>query len=245
MIKNPNDIVDHLVTDFLSVSRENLISVIMHGSAVSHEFIPGKSLISISLIVSDSSIEQIQKYSSAQKYWAKKGVVISYYFTPELLEKMQYTHTVELLRIKNSYRVLYGDDFFGRIEIRERNLILQCERELKSISIRLRCELFNVSGKNNKIKSLLMNFFPQLLPVFSAILITVDRKMCKSESEVISGIEDLCGLGVSVLSDLFYNNRKIKNNNYNLFIRFVEAIDKIENFVNQIRENQKESLVNR
>ncbi|NLW31279.1 MAG: hypothetical protein GXY77_07480 [Fibrobacter sp.] len=241
MIKNPNDIVDCLVTDFLDVLRENLISVIMHGCAVSHEFVPGKSIISISVILSDLSVEIVQKCVPVQTYWKKKGVIVSFYFTPELLRKLQYTHPVELLNIKNNYRVLYGDDLFSKMELQKNFIILQCDRELKSVSMSLRSDFINIFRKEKKIKSVLMTLFPRLLPLFCAILITVDRKMCRSESEIISGIEDLCGLGISALSDLFYDNQRFKNQNLNLLIRFVEAIDKIECFVNQIRENQTES----
>ncbi|MDO5576983.1 MAG: hypothetical protein Q4F84_07875, partial [Fibrobacter sp.] len=150
-------------------------------------------------------------------------------------------HPVELLGIKNSYRVLYGEDLFGKLELQEKYLILQCDREIKSVLMSLRSGFINIYKKEKEIKSVLMDLFPRLLPLFSAILISVDRKMCRSESEIISGIEDLCGLGISALSDLFCNNQRFKKQNVDLLVRFVETIDKIENFVNEIRKNYTES----
>ena len=46
MIKNPNDIVDRLISDYLKITGDGLISAVLFGSAVSHEYHPGKSEIS-------------------------------------------------------------------------------------------------------------------------------------------------------------------------------------------------------
>lgn len=232
-IKNPNDIVDTLVSDYCAAFGDILISVIMHGSALSHEFIPGKSEVSLIIVLKDTSISTIRKCLPVQKNWAKRGVTTPYFVTVPFINSSLELYPIKFLNIQNDYKVLYGDDVLKDCQINKKCLKLQCERELKDIGTYLKNEYLKTLGNKRKLKSVLKCTMEQLIPLFKAVLILYDRKIPYSKSEVIAAVEDLFGFGSSALSDIFFKERNIVD--FQLFFdEFVKTVDLMIQYINDI-----------
>ena len=202
-IKNPNDIVEEFVRDYHDLFGDELISVVMYGSAVTHEYRPGVSDINMVIVVRDYSIKRIQSSIAQSKKWAKRKVTIPFFMTKEFIARSLDSYPIEFLDIQSNYRVLFGEDVFSQLDIKRDDLRLQCERELRGISIHVRKE-FIASGANNRVLFQLLGVsLKKLMPVFRAILKLGNKSVPNTKSDIVMAIEDQFNLGASALSHAF------------------------------------------
>jgi hypothetical protein len=228
-IKNPNEIIEGLVSDFNFVLGDNVVSIAMYGSAVTHEYKPGISDINIVLILKDDSIQSISKCSTVAAKWNKSRVSIPFFMTGKFIASALDSYPVEFLDIKSNYRIIYGEDLFEHIDIKREHLRLQCERELRGISLHLRRSFIEYGHNSKALVHLLTVSFKKLLPVLKAMILLNDRHIPKLRSDIVMAIEDIYNLGASALSEIMHPAGKNGNSGYwnDLFDRYAKTIDNL------------------
>lgn len=225
VIKNPNDIVDELISDFVDISGTELVSVILHGSAVSHEYRPGKSVINTIFVFNDLPAEKVDYYADVYRKWYRKGVEVTLLLQRKCLKILLETSPVEFLQIQNSYRILYGEDVLSGVKVEKNPLSIQCRREINAASLHLATGYLHTLKNVKQIEVLLISSVKKLLPVLKALLVVNDRKVPNTDSEAVAMVEDLYGLGVSAFSDILYNRNKFRNNYHELVVRLSNTLD--------------------
>jgi hypothetical protein len=209
-IKNPNEIVSELVDDYKRAFGESLLGMVLCGSAVTHEYLPGVSDINSIAILKDRTIDNMRRCLRVARKWRKHKVAVPFFMTPEFITSAVYAFPVEFLDIQTSHRILYGEDYFSRLEIDRENLRLHCERELRGISMYLRKEFVGSGGKNVVVRRIALASMKRMLPVFKALLRLHNKPVPKIRSDVVMAIEDLYGLGASSLSGILNLDRQGK-----------------------------------
>lgn len=238
-IKNPKDIVESFVSDYRGVFGEGLVSVIMYGSAVTHEYKPGISDINIAIVLKDNSIAQIAKSMTLQKKWAKNKVSTPFFMTEEYILNSCDTYPIEYLDMRSNYRILYGEDVLEHIEIKREHIRLQCERELRGAAIHLRRFFVQCAGNNKMLSDLLNASIRRLIPVFKALLALKGDSIPKSKSDIIAAVEHSYDLGASSLSDIFNSdNKNLKQRYDQLFDKYANDIDKLIRAVDTLLQEE-------
>jgi len=227
VIKNPNDIVDRLISDYLKITGNDLISAVLFGSAVTHEYSPGKSEINTIFIFNDIPVEKIEACAGVYRKWQRRGVEVTYFMNRDGIGMLLDSSPVQFLDIQSNYRILFGEDLLGEIKVEKEPLCVQCSRELKDLFLHLNADYLAVSGKPAKTEKLLRDSVLQLIPVFKALLVINDRKIPNTSSEAISLVEDLYGLGASVFSDILYNLKNFSKDYRELLQRFTNTLNLI------------------
>lgn len=231
-VKNPSDIVDELVGDYRSAYGDKLLSVVMYGSAVTHEYRPGISDINIAVVLADNSIAEVARSVSLQKKWRKRGVATPFFMTREYIATSCDTYPVEFLNMRANHRVLHGESFLDELRIGQEHLRLQCERELKGAALHLRTAFVQCAGDRRGIGRLFSASMRRFIPVFVALLVLKDRTIPASKGDIVSAVEDAYGLGVSVLSEIQNaNERELRQRQQRLFEAYVAAVDKLISIV--------------
>jgi hypothetical protein len=202
IVRNPNDIVDMYVTDYKNALGENLVSVVMYGSSVTHEYRPGKSDINTLIVLENSGIDELRKIRSCARKWILKKVTVPFYMTRTYIETSLDTYPIEFIDMRSNYKILYGEDVFARLDIKKEHVRIQCERELKGIALHLRREYVSTNGNSKILSRLLTASIKTILPVFKALLILNDRPIPKIKCDIIMAVEELYNLGISVFTDL-------------------------------------------
>ena len=241
-VKNPNAIVDELVRDYSELFEDSLTSVVMYGSAVTHEYTPGVSDISIAVVLTDNSIAHIARCIPIQKKWIRMGVPTPLFLTADYIRKSLDTYPIEFLDMQSNYRVLHGDDLFAGLEINREHLRLQCERELKGAALRLRKGYVRTQGNPRELQVLLENSLAALFPVFKAILVLSGRTIPSTRNDIVSAIEDFQNLGVSALSDIMHADaREIRKRYEQIFGNYTGIVDSLVSAVDDIPIDEKSS----
>jgi hypothetical protein len=226
MIKNPNEIVESFVADYQKAFGDTLLSVIMYGSAVTHEFRPGKSDITMAIVLTDTSIGNLGRSVEMHRKWRKRGVATPFFMSKEFIATSRDTYSIEFLDMKSNYRILYGEDVLAGIETQRDFLRTQCERELKDIALLLRKTYVDCLGQAAYLAGVLDGSVRQMIPIFRAILLLAGKNIPSTNSDIIAAVEDEHNLGISALSDIFHCDRKHQpTRQVEIFRNYVDIID--------------------
>jgi predicted nucleotidyltransferase len=233
-VRNPNDIVDRYVADYKNVFDDNLASVIMYGSAASHEYRPGDSDINTLIVLNDFGIAELGKSLPVAKKWLSKKVTVPFYMTGAYIASSLDTYPIEFIDMRSNYKVLYGEDVLAQLDIKKEHVRLQCERELKGIALHLRREYVRTNGSKKVLAGLLTASVKTLLPVFKALLVLNDRPIPKLKSDIVMAVEELYNLGISVFTRLFIPKAALGAGHSleDLVSQFAKAIDTLVSTVN-------------
>ncbi len=151
-------------TDKLAESLgENLLSVILFGSAAGGEYIEGKSDINTLIILQSVRVRDLTVIAEIVKKYAKRGLAIPLVFGREHIETSLDTFPIEFSDMKARHIPLYGADPFIDARIEKKNLRYQCERELKSILVNLRRGFIRTGGKKENLEALLAGSLSSVL----------------------------------------------------------------------------------
>lgn len=227
-IKNPNDIVDEYVSDHLETLGENLHSIIMYGSAVTHEFMPGQSDVNMMIVLKKNTLDTISSLASVQKKWTMKGVAVPVYLAEEIINFSSSLYPLEFLDMKENYRVLHGNDLLKPLEIEKSDILRQLIKELNDFSLQLRRTYLDVYENNNKLFELAKQSVKSLLPLLKGVIFLYGDSIPNSKSEIVGKVEDLMNLGASSLSEVFnIANSSKKIDIKELFKNYCGDIDRI------------------
>ncbi len=146
-------------------------SLYVAGSAVTTDFDPRRSDVNSVLCLKKMNLEVVDFVAGLGPRFGKKGIRSPLVMTPWYIDKSRDVFPIELLDLKTLHRTCYGEDRFAPVEISLRDLRLECERELKSILVRLRQGYLAAAGEPEAIRDLIAGSLSTILPVFRALLV--------------------------------------------------------------------------
>ncbi|MFW5960591.1 MAG: hypothetical protein ACOCSE_05685 [Chitinivibrionales bacterium] len=234
-IKNPNLIVDELVNDYRGVYGDDLESVVMYGDAVTHEYVPGVSEVKIILILRDHSLSEVKKCLDVQKQWFKKGVNFPLILTKQYVNTSLDTFPLDFLDIKLDYKVVSGEDCFKGLEIRNEDIRLHCERELRSIALHMRRAFSSSYVRSIDTFDIFKSIITRLLPVAKGICVIRDHPVPRSKSDLISKIETDNHIESMPFTEIMGIKRgHATKRREELFLKTADAVDQLINMVDTI-----------
>ncbi len=127
-----------LVNRLQAAAKENLQAVALYGSAVTGEFREGHSDLNILCLVRRAASSDLESLHGVAEWWTKKGNHPPLIFTREELNRSADVFAIELLDMKSSHRILFGENFLTSLEVPLNLHRLQVERELRTNWLRLR-----------------------------------------------------------------------------------------------------------
>jgi hypothetical protein len=156
--------------ELAQVLGDNLVSLILFGSAAAGDFIENKSDINILIILKNARIIDLNIIMTEGKKFAKKGMGIPLIFEQDHIATSLDTFPIEFSDMIRRHILLYGDDPLESANIDSKNLRYQSERELKSIMVNLRRGFLRTDDKKDNIQSLLEGSFSSVLAALRGLL---------------------------------------------------------------------------
>src|SRR3977135_1849434 len=117
---------------------EQLEGMLLYGSAVRGEFLPGRSNLNILLLVSSYDSAVLKQYSALHRQWSKEQIVVPLFLTEEELHLSAAVFPLEFLEIQEQHRVLGGRDPFIGFHVKTDRLREAVVQGLMSNLLRLR-----------------------------------------------------------------------------------------------------------
>lgn len=224
-------VLDKFVEDLKTLYSDQLLSVVLYGSAAGEDFVSGRSDINTLIILKTLNFEALKKYQSLQKKYERQGIVAPLLLDPEYIQTSADSFPIEFLDLKNQNKVLYGQDFISTLAIDSKNLRLQCEQELKGKLIRLRQHFLEVGHSPGKLERLVSSSFGSLLPVLRNLLRLKNKNYVKNTPEILNQIQKEFDLSSDVFSQVWkFKKRELKLKGKeleNLFAQYLDEVQKL------------------
>jgi len=222
--------IDEFVRGLEDVYKEDLVSVILYGSAASGEFVDEHSNLNLLIVLKDAGLENIKK-SAAVVNKGKFRMFMPLFFNRDYITSSTDVFPVEFLDMKENYVLLAGEDVLKDITVDLKNLRFQCEHELKAKLISLR-QFFL---KNHKDRAILRNALFKTVNSVTHILRNIVRIKGKNpaylKQDIIKQAEGILPMESGVWQRILAaKNKQVKlaqGEIEQLFIKFVEELEKI------------------
>jgi len=195
------------VKDVTKVYGDELEGILLYGSAVRGEFLPGHSNLNILLVVSSYDLSVLKKYDGIHKRWSKERIVIPLFLTADDLASAANAFPLEYQDILDCHRVLWGRDPFVGLKIDSRYLAAEVVQALRGNLLRLRQRLVEGRSTEEAIIILLSLSITSLLPVFRGLQRLLGRPVLAHGEPVLNDLESYFAIDLTGLREAFLLKR--------------------------------------
>lgn len=214
-----------------------LQSAVLYGSAAAGDFVRGASDYNVLVVTDRLGTAELTALSKPALQWAKAGHRPPLMFTPAELKASADTFPIELLDIRQSHRVLYGDDPLTDMTIRRDHLRLQLERELKTRLLALREQYLLTAGKPRRVAAVLTASLAGVLVLFRAALRLFREDAPASKLEALRALTGHIPFDPQPLvevHELKHRRRKLREiSPLALFESYLKAIEQVSEAVDR------------
>lgn len=163
-------ILNRYTKEITTLFGSNLQSLLLYGSLVRGDYIPGRSNINVFVLLGASELNELERYAKLHRRWAKEKIVVPLIQTrQEFADSLPY-FPLEYLEMEGHHLVLSGSDPFADIPLDTSHLQFQCEQELRGHLVRLRQRFIEGEGRPDAMLILLPLSLTALLPCLRGFL---------------------------------------------------------------------------
>src|SRR5437879_1712533 len=189
------------VKDVKGVFGEQLEGMLLYGSAVRGEFLPGRSNLNILLLVSSYDSAVLKKYSALHRRWSKEQIVVPLFLMEEELRTSAAVFPLEFLEIQEQHRVLGGRDPFIGFHVKTDRLRETVVQGIMSHLLHLRQRYVEGGGSDDATTILVPLSITSILPLLRGVQRLLGRPALSHSDAVIKDVSEQLKLDLQGLLD--------------------------------------------
>jgi predicted nucleotidyltransferase len=237
--RDPKEIFPEIIADYKNLFGDDLVSIILYGSATGQEYRPGKSDINFMIVLSEEGIEHLDLAFSSVKKWLKKNVAVPLFLTESYVETSLDAFPIEYLNIQRNYTLVFGKDILKDLEFNPDFLRLQCEREIKGKLILLREKFLQTGGRGKALIEVIEKSLPAFIAIFKALVYLIKGEALPQEkTRIIRSIAEELDIDAGVFEKLLdIKEEKVKLSESeitNLFKDYLRQVRKLSKLVDAL-----------
>ena len=218
-----------------------LEGLLLYGSAVRGEFLPGRSNLNILLLVSSYDSAVLKQYSVLHRRWSKEQIVVPLFLTEEELHMSAAVFPLEFLEVQEQHRVLGGRDPFIGFHVKTDRLREAVVQGLASHVLRLRQRYVEGGGDDEATTILLPLSITSIVPLLRGVQRLLGRPPLSHSDAVISDVAEQLKLDLQGLLDVWLLKRgQISPGSHEvprLFDRYLQAATLLARTVAQLPQS--------
>jgi len=206
----PDEYLQHLRTYVKDVQRvygDSLDGVLLYGSAVRGEFLPGRSNLNIVLLVKSTKADQLKNYGALHRRWAKEQIVVPLFVTQADLPAMSLVFPLEYIELQEQHRLLAGQDPFVGFKVNQRHLLAEVLQSLRGNLLRVRQRFIEGGGSEEAVTILLPLSLTAILPCLRGVQRLVGRPVLSQGEPLLKDFETFLSVDLSGLRDAWLLKR--------------------------------------
>lgn len=155
-MKKPEDKLQELVSRLRAACGDNLVSVVLYGSAARQEFHERYSDVNLLVVFGDLSGAAIAALGPVVRWWTRdEGFTPPLMMTEGELRESADLFAIELVDIQHMHKTLFGKDVAGEIHIPMNLHRVEVEHELRTTLLRLRQHLLLHADNQDELRKVL------------------------------------------------------------------------------------------
>lgn len=232
--------LEKMVNDLKNCCGENLLSVVLYGSAAAGDHTGKNSDYNLLVVAKSLDMNYLREISKVSVRWVRQGNPPPLLFTMDRLKTSTDVFPVEFEDIRENHRLLYGTDPMENLSISRQNLRLELEHELKGKLIQLRERFLLTEGKPKLVSELMIHSLSTFLILFKSALRLYDEKPPLKKMEALTELQKHipCDVEVFQIVERLKRGEKLKElDSLELFKRYLQTVenvvDGIDRFIHQ------------
>jgi hypothetical protein len=184
--QDPKEIFPDIIDDYKGLFGNDLISIILYGSASGRDYRPGKSDINFMIVLSEEGLERLDKALKVVETWRKRKVAIPLFITEHYVESSLDVFPIEYLNFQRNHVLVYGKDILKDLSFDPQFVRLQCEREIKGKLLLLREAFMETAGRGRSLRGVIGQSIQAFVAIFDALLYLKEREIPKERRDVVN-----------------------------------------------------------
>jgi predicted nucleotidyltransferase len=233
---------DETMAEFIQRLRatqgDNLLSIVLFGSAAHGEFRPGYSDVNLLCVLRDASFSSLQKISPVIEWWRKKRYGPPLVVTPEEMKSSAAEFSIEFIDMKQRYRVLYGEDVLHGLEVPMHWHRFQIEYELREKLFLLRQQLLLANNNESELWEVMLHSLSSFTTLFRHVLLELGEAERKHSREAVVELSKRLSFDDSAFLELIDIRAKTIDRKQlratNVAERYTGAIERITSAVDRM-----------
>jgi hypothetical protein len=186
-------LLNELVERLKQAAGTNLRSVVLYGSAATKEFHPRHSDLNVLAVMAILDAAALDRLAPVASWWQKKGHPGPMVFTAEELGRSSDMFAIELLDIKMTGRLLWGEEIFGSMQVPMQLHRIQVEREIGQALVKLRQHYLAAGGSQRAVRQLMLASVTTFAALFRHALLTLGEPLIQDRKQGIDRLATLTG----------------------------------------------------
>ena len=183
-----------LTTELQQAFAEDLLSVVLYGSAARSDYLGhGSSDLNVVVVLRDISLASLERGTGVTRTWESAGNRPLLFFSPDWIARSCDVFPLEFLDIVAWHHVAHGADPFVDLRVSMENLRLQCESELKTKLIHLRTGYVQVHEDSEALARLMAASYAPVATICRGVLRLAGASVPDKARDVVRATADLCG----------------------------------------------------
>lgn len=179
------DTLTDMVGRLRSAHGDNLVSVVLYGSAAVHEIADWRTDYNLLVCLRHITPADLRASQGPSRGWTRAGNSLPVYFSVEELNEAADVFPIEFHRMASARKVLFGTDPFHGLQLSQGYLRHQTEYELRSKLIQLRRLYIPASTSAARVSDLMCKSLLSFADLFRAVLLLMGREASPSQMEAI------------------------------------------------------------
>lgn len=231
-----------ILTEFISglsgIYKDDLVSVVLYGSASSGEFVSAYSDLNLLVVLKNTELNNLKRAAGLAGN-AKFKTLRPLFFTESYIKNSLDVFPIEFLDIKENYAVLSGADIIRDLNIDIKNLRFQCEHELKAKLISLRQVFVAAHNNSSTLKDILLKSFTSCVHIARNFIRLRGKQPGSLKEDIIRQLSQELSISTDTWKKISALKNKLISANQGeierLYISFVEDLEKIVSLVDEAK----------
>jgi hypothetical protein len=191
IIKDPIALARQISREYQQCYGNDLVAVIVYGSAAGAEFNQKSSDINLLIVLKDMALATLEKSQALQDAWIKKRFNRPLFIDRNYIAGSLDSFPIEFFNMRHSYVVAYGEDVLAQLVIKPEDLRLQIERELKGKWLHLQREWLDTRKNDRRLRTLAELSLKDFTAIFRAMLFLKNEPVPQSRKALFSAVTSL------------------------------------------------------
>lgn len=186
---------------------EQLQAAYLTGPSARGEFNAANPEINLLLVFKNIGAKLLDHISALGRKYGKSGIRAPLLLTSEYMINACDSFPIELLDLKSAHIAIYGDDALSALTIADKDLRLQCERNLRSWRLNIRQAYLRSAGDAGWLNEWFMDSIIDMFPLLRAVMHLLGGNTDCGNTETASRLSSMTGIDFTPFSEA-WNLRK-------------------------------------
>lgn len=200
MTSKPDDKLQQLVSRLQYACGDDLVSVVLYGSAAREDFHEHYSDVNVLIVLRHMKPSIYPALTGVLAWWShEEKLRPPTIMTLEELRESADVFAIEMLDIQASHKTLYGPDVVTDIEVPMNLHRVEVEHDLRTTLLRLRNHLLLIGDGDDELKLVMGKSVTSVLTLFRHALIALGENPPQAKPKVLEHAAEVFGFRVQPL----------------------------------------------